>query len=176
MKVLFSAIKQKRKRILENQHDTQSLEMFCEEKVLVPQEWNATFRFLLPSQWFLSSFPQQKYFPSQSYVCWAPPEATVKLKHCAPTEMLPATASTQGKPSPVVMFLCWLHRSTHGSVFPQRSVLRENAGATVPSQDRPWEVTPERLSLHTLQKVGRAWEQAYQLCIPEKCSTLNWAT
>lgn len=48
--------------------------------------------------------------------------------------------------------------------------------ATVPSQDRPWEVTPERLSLHTLQKVGRAWEQAYQLCIPEKCSTLNWAT
>lgn len=48
--------------------------------------------------------------------------------------------------------------------------------ATVPSQDRPWEVTPERLSRHTLQKVGRAWEHAYQLCIPEKCSTLNWAT
>lgn len=44
----------------------------------------------------------------------------------------------------------------------------------LPSQDRPWEVTPERLSLHTLQKVGRAWEQAYQLCIPEKWSMLYW--
>lgn len=45
----------------------------------------------------------------------------------------------------------------------------------LPSQDRPWDVTPDKLSLQTLQKVGRAWEQAYQLCIPEKCSTLNWA-
>lgn len=45
----------------------------------------------------------------------------------------------------------------------------------VPSQERPWDVTPDRLSLQTLQKVGRACEQAYQLCIPEKCSTLNCA-
>lgn len=44
----------------------------------------------------------------------------------------------------------------------------------VPSQDRPWEVTPGRASLQTLQKVGLACEQAYQLCIPEKCSMLNW--
>lgn len=46
--------------------------------------------------------------------------------------------------------------------------------AYVPSQDRPWEVTPGRASLQTLQKVGLACEQAYQLCIPEKCSMLNW--
>lgn len=44
----------------------------------------------------------------------------------------------------------------------------------VPSQDRPWEVTPGSASLQTLQKVGLACEQAYQLCIPEKCSILNW--
>lgn len=44
----------------------------------------------------------------------------------------------------------------------------------IPSQDRPWEVTPGRASLQTLQKVGLACEQAYQLCIPEKCSMLNW--
>lgn len=44
----------------------------------------------------------------------------------------------------------------------------------VPSQERPWEVTPGSASLQTLQKVGLACEQAYQLCIPEKCSTLNW--
>lgn len=45
----------------------------------------------------------------------------------------------------------------------------------LPSQESPCDVTPDKLSLQTLQKVGRAWEQAYQLCIPEKCSTLNCA-
>lgn len=44
----------------------------------------------------------------------------------------------------------------------------------LPSQERPWDVTPGRASRQTLQKVGRAWEQAYQLCMPEKCSMLNW--
>lgn len=34
-------------------------------------------------------------------------------------------------------------------------------------------MTPESASRHTLQKVGLAWEQAYQLCMPEKCSMLN---
>lgn len=35
-------------------------------------------------------------------------------------------------------------------------------------------MTPGSASLQTLQKVGLACEQAYQLCIPEKCSMLNW--
>lgn len=46
--------------------------------------------------------------------------------------------------------------------------------ACLPSQDRPWDVTPGSASRQTLQNVGRAWEHAYQLCIPEKCSILNW--
>lgn len=35
-------------------------------------------------------------------------------------------------------------------------------------------MTPDRASLHTLQYVGLAWEQAYQLCIPLKWSMLYW--
>lgn len=44
----------------------------------------------------------------------------------------------------------------------------------VPSHERPCDVTPESASLQTLQYVGRAWEQAYQLCIPLKWSMLYW--
>lgn len=44
----------------------------------------------------------------------------------------------------------------------------------LPSQDRPCDVTPESASLQTLQYVGLAWEQAYQLCIPLKWSILYW--
>lgn len=60
-------------------------------------------------------------------------------------------------------------------VCPHTSEMSRLGFCYSPSQERPWDVTPDKLSLHTLQKVGRAWEQAYQLCIPEKCSTLNWA-
>ena len=35
-------------------------------------------------------------------------------------------------------------------------------------------MTPDSASLQTLQYVGLAWEQAYQLCIPEKWSMLYW--
>lgn len=56
-----------------------------------------------------------------------------------------------------------------------RNVEQSGNARGLPSQERPCDVTPDKLSLQTLQKVGRAWEQAYQLCIPEKCSTLNCA-
>lgn len=35
-------------------------------------------------------------------------------------------------------------------------------------------MTPDSASRHTLQYVGLAWEQAYQLCVPEKWSMLYW--
>ena len=42
------------------------------------------------------------------------------------------------------------------------------------SHESPCDVTPDNASRHTLQYVGRACEQAYQLCIPEKWSMLYW--
>ena len=38
------------------------------------------------------------------------------------------------------------------------------------SQERPWLVTPFRASRHTLQNVGRACEQTYQLWAPMRRS------
>lgn len=116
--------------------------------------------------------------PNQSYVCRAQPWTRTKLKSGL-------NHISQALPPPRKVFffrvsVCFFH---DGAVPRTRCLQHlgfvggaQKQTATVPSQDRPWEVTPERLSLHTLQKVGRAWEQAYQLCIPEKCSTLNWAT
>ena len=46
--------------------------------------------------------------------------------------------------------------------------------ARSPSHESPCDVTPDNASRHTLQYVGRACEQAYQLCIPEKWSMLYW--
>lgn len=116
--------------------------------------------------------------PNQSYVCRAQPWTRTKLKSGL-------NHISQALPPPRKVIFCRVSVCFfHDSAVPRTRCLQQlgfiggaqKQTATVPSQDRPWEVTPERLSLHTLQKVGRAWEQAYQLCIPEKCSTLNWAT
>lgn len=166
-------ISRNRKRRPENQKDGYSLKTIFKQQALVPQTCNATFWFILPSQWFVFILPSAKTFP--------------KLVLCASSSTwsygkILMLRSHWGAPSSCFHpqeLACRGHISLLGWQRVPSVVSGEGEGrprATVPSQDRPWEVTPERLSLHTLQKVGRAWEQAYQLCIPEKCSTLNWAT
>ena len=141
---------QNRKRILENQHDRQSLEMFCG----APASSSGAKCYILVSTSFLMIriiFLSVKYFPI-SPVC---SELHFKLQWNLNT-VFPLRCSQMQLPPEGNVFLGWCFsvRGTEvptrcGSILPQWSVQRENAG---------W-------ALQYLRRTGRGrWLQKDSLC------------